>query len=240
MLGGVGLLAILLALYVVAAQRDARLLRTAPDAPISDAGLKRAAVAAGRGVFATNCASCHGADGRGGQGVPNLADHDWLYGSGAASEIEQTVAYGIRSHNPKGWNLAVMPAYGQIKPSPAYAIDPLSPGDIRDVIAFLDRSRGQPVSDDGAVQRGRAIYAGRGGCYDCHGGDARGDPAIGAPNLLDHVWLYGDGGDASVFRSIAQGHRGVMPGFLGRLSALKLRQVALYVRSLSETSKETP
>ena len=45
---------------------------------------------AGRTLFATNCASCHGDDGKGNQeiGAPNLADKIWLYGSDEASIIE--------------------------------------------------------------------------------------------------------------------------------------------------------
>lgn len=37
-------------------------------------------------VFATQCAACHGADGRGSQamGAPNLTDADWLYGADRA------------------------------------------------------------------------------------------------------------------------------------------------------------
>ena len=237
--GGGFALAVGLLVLFISSRQEASLLRADPDAAIEDPGVRRSAIAAGRRVFRSNCASCHGQEGRGGNGAPNLSDADWVYGSGRVGEIEQTIAYGVRSQNPKGWNLAMMPAYGSVKPSAAYAIDPLKPGDIRDVVAFLDRLRGDSAFDVASAQRGAVIYAGRGGCYDCHGGDARGDPAIGAPNLVDHVWLYGDGGDESTFRSIAGGRRGVMPAFVGRLSTLKLRQVALYVRSLSQTSKET-
>ncbi|MBW8812560.1 MAG: c-type cytochrome [Caulobacterales bacterium] len=214
--------------------REGRLLRLDPDARLAP-DQRTAALAAGRRVFRAQCAGCHGPDGRGdtGYGAPNLADRDWLYGTGAVGEIEQTIAYGIRSHQPKGWNLADMPAFGAPRPSAKERLDPLSPGDIGDVIAFLSARRGATASAE-AVARGRAIYQGRGGCYDCHGGDAAGDPAIGAPNLIDAVWLYGDGSPPSVFRSIAQGRRGVMPGFAGRLSAVQLRQVSLYVKSLSE------
>lgn len=59
----------------------------------------------GAQLFADNCASCHGADGRGDreQGAPNLADAIWLYGGDRASLI-QTI-----SHSRFG----VMPAWGQ-------------------------------------------------------------------------------------------------------------------------------
>jgi cytochrome c oxidase cbb3-type subunit 3 len=40
------------------------------------------AAARGEELFATQCASCHGNDGRGNRafGAPNLADAEWLYG----------------------------------------------------------------------------------------------------------------------------------------------------------------
>jgi len=219
--------------------REAALLRGNPDAPVTDRGLQTAALRQGRAVFARRCATCHGPEGRGNSaGVPDLTDNDWLYGSGAVSEIEQTVAYGIRSGHPKGWNLAIMPAYGTPHPSATAKIDPLSPGDIRDVIAFLAFRRDALPRDPSSVTRGQAIYAGRGGCFDCHGGDARGDSAIGAPNLIDRVWLYG--ADDEVFASIAEGRRGVMPAFEKTLSPVNLREVALYVHSLSRSTPLSP
>jgi cytochrome c oxidase cbb3-type subunit III len=49
-----------------------------------------AAVAKGRAVFADQCASCHGPDGKGqpDQGAPNLADEIWLYGGTRQAVIE--------------------------------------------------------------------------------------------------------------------------------------------------------
>jgi len=38
------------------------------------------AMAVGERLFANYCAQCHGADGRGSKGFPNLTDGDWLYG----------------------------------------------------------------------------------------------------------------------------------------------------------------
>ena len=47
-------------------------------------------VAAGKKLFADNCASCHGEAGKGNQelGAPNLTDGIWLYGSDEATLIE--------------------------------------------------------------------------------------------------------------------------------------------------------
>ncbi|HKT85259.1 MAG TPA: cytochrome-c oxidase, cbb3-type subunit III [Novosphingobium sp.] len=51
-----------------------------------------AASARGAGIFATNCAVCHGNDGKGGRqvGAPNLADAIWLYG-GTRDEVSAQV-----------------------------------------------------------------------------------------------------------------------------------------------------
>jgi cytochrome c oxidase cbb3-type subunit III len=50
-----------------------------------------AALARVRQTFADQCASCHGADGKGNQakGAPNLTDREWLYGSDRQAIYEQ-------------------------------------------------------------------------------------------------------------------------------------------------------
>ena len=51
--------------------------------------------ASGRKIFAENCVSCHGEEGKGNQelGAPNLTDKIWLYGSDTATIVE-TVTNG--------------------------------------------------------------------------------------------------------------------------------------------------
>jgi len=58
----------------------------------------------GAALFATNCAACHGPDGKGDRvfGAPNLTDGIWLYG-GSPEAITQTVANSRHG---------VMPAWG--------------------------------------------------------------------------------------------------------------------------------
>lgn len=62
-------------------------------------------LAAGKKLFLTDCAPCHGQDGKGNQqvGSKNLTDNIWLYGSDLQT-LEQTITYG------RG---GVMPAWGQ-------------------------------------------------------------------------------------------------------------------------------
>jgi cytochrome c oxidase cbb3-type subunit 3 len=212
-----------------------RLLRADPDALPADAMLLGFAVRRGRPLFEARCAVCHGVSGSGdpARGVPNLTDDDWLYGSGRPAEIEKVIDYGIRSGNPKAWNLAIMPAYARPQPNPADKnIQPLSPSEIDDVIEFLMRQQGRPA-DAAAVSRGAMVFAGHGGCYDCHSLDAKGDSAIGAPNLSDAITLYGDGSREALHMSVAYGRQGVCPAWIKRASAASIRELALYVYSIS-------
>ena len=212
-----------------------QLLRADPDALPGDAMLLRFAVRRGRPLFEARCAACHGASGTGDtvNGVPDLTDNDWLYGTGRPAEIEKVIDYGIRSRNPKAWNLAIMPAYARPQPNPGDKnIQPLTPGDIGDVIEFLMRQQGRPA-DAAAASRGAALFTGHGGCYDCHSLDAKGDSAIGAPNLSDAITLYGDGSRGALYMSIAYGRQGVCPAWITRASAASIRELALYVYSIS-------
>jgi cytochrome c oxidase cbb3-type subunit 3 len=233
----VSIMAALLVAAVFAADGYAtrQLLRADPDALPASAMLRQFAVRRGGPLFAARCAACHGAVGLGdpAKGIPNLTDDDWLYGTGRATEIEKVIDYGIRSHNPKAWNLAIMPAYARPQPNPADKnIQPLTPDEIADVIEFLMRQQHRPA-DPAAASRGAIVFSGRGGCYDCHSVDAKGDAAIGAPNLSDAVTLYGDGSREALYMSIAYGRQGMCPAWIGRTSAAGIRELALYVYSIS-------
>lgn len=59
----------------------------------------------GQSVYATNCAACHGPEGKGNQmmGAPNLADNIWLYG-GSQTRVVETI---VKGRNGK------MPAHGE-------------------------------------------------------------------------------------------------------------------------------
>ncbi|HEV7357663.1 MAG TPA: c-type cytochrome [Steroidobacteraceae bacterium] len=214
---------------------ERKLLRADPDALPADATLLRFAVSRGGPLFAAHCAACHGATGAGdpAKETPNLTDGDWLYGTGRVTDIERVIDYGIRSGNSRAWNLAIMPAYARPKPNPADKnIQPLSPGDIADLIEFLMRKQGGRADLDAAA-RGAALFAGRAGCYDCHSQDAKGDSAIGAPNLTDAITLYGDGGPEALSMSIAYGRQGICPAWTKRLNPAGIRELALYVYSIS-------
>lgn len=214
---------------------EGQLLRADPNAIPAEPALMDFALERGAALFENNCANCHGTAGQAdpARGIPALNDEDWLYGTGQVSDIEQVVKYGIRSGHPKTWNLALMPAYATLRPSPRdAAILPLSPANIRDLVEFLLFEQGHQAAPD-AAGRGAALFAGTGGCYDCHAADAKGDPAIGAPNLTDGITLYGDGSRESLTLSISYGRHGVCPAWVGRIAPAGIREVALFVFSLS-------
>ena len=216
---------------------DAELLSAEADTIASHPGLAAYARARAAPVYRRACAPCHGVDLKGDRrlGVPDLTDSDWLYGDGRISEIERTLTHGVRSGDPKARALADMPAYGRPEPYARYRIPPLSPGDISDVTDYLLAIERRPA-DAAAAARGDTIFHTRGGCYDCHGPDAHGDGAIGAPNLRDRVWLYGDGSREAIFQTIAEGRAGACPAWIGRLTAAEIRALAVFVHDRARRS----
>ena len=207
------------------------------DADTLPANASLAAFGATRGasLFRRHCEVCHRPGGLGdaGAGVPNLADTDWLYGEGRVSDIENVIEHGIRAHAAKTWNLASMPAYARPQPSTSDPrIEPLSPAEIEDTTDYV-LELGRRPHDPAAALRGRQLFAGRAACYDCHAQDGRGDAAIGAPNLTDAIWLYGNGSRSDIIDTLEHGRSGVCPAWSGSLTAAAIRELALYVYSLS-------
>lgn len=71
------------------------------SAAVAVGGMQAKAVEAGRAVFAANCASCHGDEGKGNPelGAPDLTDNVWLYG-GDEGSIHATVWGGRQGLMP--------------------------------------------------------------------------------------------------------------------------------------------
>ena len=69
-------------------------------------------------------------------------------------------------------------------------------------------------------------------CAACHGPDGKGNPALGAPNLTDNLWLYG-GSLATISETITKGRNGVMPAWKDLLGEAKVHLLAAYVYGLS-------
>ena len=170
------------------------------------------ALSMARNLFANNCSACHGSDARGAAGFPNLTDADWLYG-GDPDTIYQTIANGRNG---------VMPAWGPV----------LGAQGVEEVLAYVLKLSGQSSRPDLAAA-GQTKFEQI--CAACHGMDGRGNKMLGAPNLTDNIWLYG-GSPQSIRASIVNGHDIRMPEQLGNLGSEKVRLLAAYVLSLSETA----
>lgn len=171
------------------------------------------AMAIGERLFANNCSTCHGADGRGSKGFPNLTDSDWLGGDGSQAYIAKTITEGRQ---------AVMPPM-------AAAVG--SAEDVRNVANYVLSLSGSPHNTI-AAQLGKGKF---GACAACHGPDGKGNHALGAPNLTDKVWLHGYGEDAIV-AIVTNGKTNVMPAQAQRLSAEQIHVLAAYVWNLSQTA----
>jgi cytochrome c oxidase cbb3-type subunit III len=203
-------------------QQADQLLRQDPDRLLSDARLMQFAAQVARPRYQQHCAGCHGGSFQGDptRGVPNIASNTWLYGN-APVDVEHTILYGIRSGHPKSRNVTDMPALvrtGQITPADAW-----------DVVEYLQSLAGQS-HDPQAAQRGRSIYEGKGNCFDCHAGDARGVTDYGTPALTGPVYLYG-GDRQTLYQSILNGRHGECPAWISVLSPLQIRALTLYLVS---------
>ena len=69
-------------------------------------------------------------------------------------------------------------------------------------------------------------------CVACHGADAKGNPALGSPNLANGIWLYG-GTEEQISHTLRAGRNGVMPAFKDTLSEDKIHILAAYVYGLN-------
>jgi mono/diheme cytochrome c family protein len=117
----------------------------------------------GREIFQTNCASCHGSDGRSAKpGMPTLNSPVVL------AVADDKFYWDLINHGRKG---SSMPAWKDI----------LTPTQIKSLISYIrswapeGADRAKILSAKGDVRRGSALY--RGHCSGCHGG--RGAGGIG-------------------------------------------------------------
>jgi cytochrome c oxidase cbb3-type subunit III len=166
--------------------------------------------AIGERLFLNNCAQCHGSDGRGAKGFPNLTDGDWLYGN-APEQIVQTIV--------KGRN-GVMPAL-------AAAVG--TPQEVEQLAQYVLSLSGS-ATDAVKAELGKGRFA---VCAACHGANGEGNQALGAPNLTDKVWLHG-GGLQSVLDMINNGKDNMMPAWGEKLTEGQIHVLSAYVLSLSQ------
>jgi cytochrome c oxidase cbb3-type subunit 3 len=170
------------------------------------------AMGIGERLFLNNCAACHGSDGRGSKGFPNLADGDWLWGSGH-EVVKETIAKGRNG----------------VMPPMAAALG--GPEDVRNVAHYV-LSLSDSAHDTVAASLGKPRFA---ACAGCHGANGKGNTALGAPNLTDKVWLHG-WGEQAIVNIITNGKNNAMPAQAARLTPEQVHVLAAYVISLSQTT----
>jgi cytochrome c oxidase cbb3-type subunit 3 len=160
-------------------------------------------------IFQNNCAQCHGSDGRGSRGFPNLTDAEWQWG-GAPEAIKTTIIDG---------RTAAMPPM-------AAAVGGAE--DVTDVANYVLSLSGS-AHDSVRATRGKEKFA---ACAACHGPEGKGNPALGAVDLTNKIWLYG-GTVATISETITKGRGGVMPAWKGLLTEAEIHLVAAYVHWLA-------
>jgi len=160
------------------------------DRELDELARDPAAVKVGRNVYANNCAACHGSDARGADGYPNLVDADWLYG-GEPETILASVEKGRHGLMPP--LAATLPGSG-VEEVAHYVLS-LSSREHDKRLALLGKPKFEMI------------------CAACHGVEGTGNHALGAPNLADDIWLYGQGDIASIRDAIVHGRAGVMPAW---------------------------
>jgi cytochrome c oxidase cbb3-type subunit 3 len=179
---------------------------------IEQVGVDPKAREMGQRLFLNSCAQCHGSDAGGSKGFPNLTDHDWLYG-GSPENIKTTITNG---------RAGVMPPFPQ-----------LDGKQIADVANYVRSLSGLPVDEMKKV-RGEEVF--KSNCVACHGADAKGNIALGAPNLNDKTWLYGSL-EATIIETVTKGRMAMMPAQDKVLSPEKIQLLTAYVWGLSNNNQ---
>ncbi len=185
----------------------------------TDRNLQQFALAMGESLFGDNCATCHGAGGRGAIGYPSLADDVWLW-DGTLDGIEYTLRHGIRHDADADTRFSLMPAFGRDGILGTADVNALT----EHVLSFSGRE-----TDIEEAKIGAGLYSVH--CASCHGDFGAGDRTQGAPNLTDAEWLFG--GDAADIRStIYNARNSHMPAWGDRLDEASIKALAVYVHTL--------
>src|ERR1700691_5899625 len=122
-------------------------VRAVVGAMLSTASLR--AQQPGAPIFASNCAGCHGADGRGGEHAPNIA---------TAPDVQHMTDRELAGIIPYGIAGAGMPAFSSLKQQ-----------EVADVIGYLRilQGRGDVVKLPGDPNQGEALFFGKAQCSGC-------------------------------------------------------------------------
>ena len=163
----------ILLLVLIATQLNAQ--RSGQAAPVDSASAER-----GKGLYASNCAFCHGSQGTGTEQAPPLV-RNFLVSQDRNGEVLGPVIKGGRP-------TAGMPAFAS-----------LQPGEISDLVAFLhfrnSEARGGGVPETalltGDARAGQVYFNGTGKCNTCHSptGDLKGIGSKYTPLRLTIAFL---------------------------------------------------
>lgn len=168
----------------------------------------------GTRLFANNCAVCHGSDGGGQFGFPDLTDNDWLYG-GTPEKIKETLIHGRRAAGMVAWG------------------EQIGEDGVVNVSEYV-LSLGGKAHDAAKAELGKSVFM---TCAACHGADGKGNQLVGAPNLTDDIWLYG-GSPEEIRQSVRAGRAGHMPAQKDLLREDKIHLLTAYVYQLSMDADE--
>ena len=189
--------------------RAAQLLAPLAALPVAELVNNEQAMSTAHNLFQQNCAQCHGSDGGGAVGFPNLRDANWQWGSDADSVVATIT----------GGRIAAMPPWGAV----------LGDQGVTEVVAYVQQLSGQQA-DATLAAAGETRF--QQVCSACHGMDGKGNPLLGAPNLTDQIWLYG--GDAATLRqTIVNGRNGQMPAWGDKLGEQRVKLLAAYATKLA-------
>ena len=174
----------------------------------------------GNALFGDNCAACHGQNGQGAPGFPNLMRSS-LWGN-SPEAIAETIRVGINSGH-KDSRVSQMPAFGR---------DQILKGDeIQNVLAYvLSLSGPAGPRPAGMIEAGKAVYRRqlRGLSRAGRQGQDRGRRAQSHQRLLE-----GRRRPKSALHGVLWGGlRGQMPSWEGRLSPVDRKILTLYVLDL--------
>ncbi len=178
--------------------------------PVEEIAADPAVRKMGQRLFSVNCATCHGSDAGGAYGFPNLTDDDWIWG-GSPEAIKTALVNGRQ---------AAMPAWQAI----------LGDQGIQEATAYVMSLSGRDV-DETLKAAGEKHYQTY--CAACHLADGTGNPALGAPNLTNGIWLYG-GTAEQIAHTLRVGRNGKMPAFSNVLSEDKIHILTAYVYGLNK------
>ncbi|HLR16898.1 MAG TPA: cytochrome-c oxidase, cbb3-type subunit III [Alcanivoracaceae bacterium] len=185
------------------------------DTPILALGEDEQAMRMAKRLFDDNCAACHGYDGKGVQaiGAPDLTDRSWQFG-GSVAAVQHSISKGRKGVMPP---LGGTLKYGQIKNVAHY------------VLSLAGRSHEAP-----SATAGEKVF--KQYCFACHGMDGTGNQALGAPNLTEDAWKFGDTLE-DIMYAVEHGRKGEMPAWEGRLRDTEIKLLTSWVLSHDNTNE---